>query len=1249
MRILAAITLLVGGSAALADGPSLPLSTIQAINKDGPGAFPMPVRVRGVVTYCDVNCRRLFIQDGESGMSAHIPADSRSLRPGQRVELAGKVASAGSFEADELRLIGDGRLPDPVAVMGDDFATRSTANVLVTLTGVIHWAATDGERLTLRIVAGHRSIRVCVLELLACTSNVESLVDAEVQVKGVSAVDQHGTDGEALLVQTSRDLEVTHAAPELPFHLPLSSSTLPVNSSHRIRISGKAAEGVRDGVLTLLVDKQAIRVVVPNDLVAHEGEQFDVVGFPSRREGQLFLDDVLIRGFAPAQHSPNVSLPIIQSIRELRRMPPSEIAAGYPVRLHATVTYFFKDALYVHDGHEGISVILPPKHPPVTPGSAAIVEGYLEKGEFAPSIRATRIDSIRERRWPESRLYGHEELLGGRADSQWVEIEATVRGPGNSEPGEAVLMLRFGPGAVPAHVAGVDPAALAHLYGATVRIHAVCGSSFNSRRQWTGLSFLVPGPDAIRTIHSAPPDLSVLTPMSIDSLSQFDPDRRPGEPVKISGRVISRRGNAIMVQDSTGGIIVELQPRQPGDAGDRVEVLGFLVRRANGWALEDSQCRLVAAAREAPGPVDVDPMQVAVGGYAATLIRVEATLLDQFPAGGDQVFLMQSVDSADGAHIIFPAVLAREQMTPELLALEPGTRLRVSGACGTPYDRSMIASFRMLLRDANDIEVVAKPSWWTATRAFGVVGITAAVAIVALAWVVTLRRRVHVQTDQISRRLKREAQLEARYRELFESAGDAIFALDAAGVLTDINQAGRILMGLAKGDSLLKAVTRESLPVARELLECVAPITREITLVGPDGPTVLEVSARPAVDSGSSTGVQAIARDLTQRRRIEADQRQAQKMEAIGRLAGGVAHDFNNLLTVINGNAEVLRTRLNKNDTGLVDEIARAGEHAATLTRQLLTFSRKEIVAPRILCPNSIISTLRKMLGRLLGARVELIADLDEEVGNIRIDPGQLEQVLVNLAINARDAMPTGGSLTIRTRAREDSVFIEVVDNGLGMDAATVKRAFEPFFTTKAAGEGTGLGLATVKSIVEQAGGSINVQSECGRGTAFIIEFPSVEERPMSPKSPVATPPPANREVILLVEDEPAVQLLERRVLEMGRYDVMVASSGEEALCLLDRHQGRIDLLVTDVVMPGMSGRELAEAVMRRHPGLPALFLSGYTPDEVLKQGIRSEATHFLQKPFTPSSLLAKVRDVLTSTSSWRSCFGETIADAVAN
>jgi PAS domain S-box-containing protein len=1073
-------------------------------------------------------------------------------------------------------------------------------------------------------------------------------VDAEIRVTGVCApvVDESGrAQGLILLAESVKSLSTVRPAPEQPFALPATPLTaVPDWSDHRIRVSGVAARPATDGWLTLAADGRTIQVAVRAGTVAREGERFDAVGFPIRRDGSLLLDDAIVRGYAPCRgQSPNAQptdelLPVIDSVSDLRRMSADELLRGHPVRLQATLTFHdpSERELFVHDGAEGIFVYPPKDGTRIPPGTIVLVEGYSDPGEFAPSIRAEKVTPLRPGPLPEARRYGYDELVGGREDCQWVEVEAVVRGTGRGPQGEAYLMLRFGPTTCPARIANTDPSTLRSLFGATVRVRAACGSQFNARRQWQGLVFFIPSTNAIEIRRRPPTDLDSLPTHTVESLAHFDPDRSVGEPVRLSGLIISRRQSSVVFQDATGGIAVDLQPRQPGVVGDQVEVQGFLVRRGSSWAVEDGLTRLVGGETEPVAVRHVSPREAASGGFGATLIRVDGVLVDQFPAGeGDHVFLLRSIGEDGGNPLFFPAVIPRHLLTPEQLDLRPGTSVRVVGVCAMPSERLMISAFRVILRDASDIEVVERPPWWTPRKALGVAIGVAVFAAIPLIWVMTLRRRVRTQTEQMRRRLLREAHLEAQYRELFESASDAVFALDATGGVTSMNNAGQKLTGLGVGDSFLDAVTPGSSFDARELLVCDQPMTREIGLARPEGVALLEVNSRPIVHAGASAGVQAIARDLTHRRRLEAELRQAQKLEAIGRLAGGVAHDFNNLLTVINGNAEVLRSRLPRGDTGLADEIVRAGEQAAALTRQLLTFSRKGVIAPKIIYPNETIEAVRKMLARLVGERVEVVTDLDEAVGTVKVDPSLLEQALLNLAVNARDAMPQGGKLTLRTRALPRHAQIEVVDTGVGMDAATRARIFEPFFTTKPAGEGTGLGLATVKSIVDQAGGTISVESEPGRGATFSLELPLCNDSP-APSSPTAdTPVPiANCEVILLVEDEPAVQLLERRVLEMGGYEVLVASSGEEALRILDAHTGRVDLLVTDVVMPGMSGRELAEHVALRRPGLRNLFLSGYTPDEVLRQGVRAEEAQFLQKPFTPSGLLTKVRDVLLRTGS---------------
>jgi PAS domain S-box-containing protein len=373
-------------------------------------------------------------------------------------------------------------------------------------------------------------------------------------------------------------------------------------------------------------------------------------------------------------------------------------------------------------------------------------------------------------------------------------------------------------------------------------------------------------------------------------------------------------------------------------------------------------------------------------------------------------------------------------------------------------------------------------------------------------------------------------------------------------------------------------------------------------------------------------------REEAERRKLEEQVRQSQKMEAVGRLAGGVAHDFNNLLTVINGCSELLLHEARPGDPAreLADEIRRAGEQAATLTKQLLAFGRRQIVAPAVLDLNDVVRDVERMLRRLIGEHIVLGVQLDPKGARVKADAGMMVQLLMNLAVNARDAMPEGGTLAVRTAATDGSVVLTVADTGIGMDAETKARVFEPFFTTKPAGEGTGLGLATAHTIVEQAGGMIAVESEPGHGTEFRIELPLCTDKDAAKiTTRVRRPDLRPKETILLVEDEDLVRSLAQRVLEGKGYRVFAAQCGADALDLFSTIPGRIDLLVTDVVMPGMGGRMVAERLRELQSDLRVLFMSGYTSDEVLRQGIEAERVHFLQKPFTPDGLFRKVRDVL--------------------
>ena len=391
---------------------------------------------------------------------------------------------------------------------------------------------------------------------------------------------------------------------------------------------------------------------------------------------------------------------------------------------------------------------------------------------------------------------------------------------------------------------------------------------------------------------------------------------------------------------------------------------------------------------------------------------------------------------------------------------------------------------------------------------------------------------------------------------------------------------------------------------------------------------------------------QAMLREMAERRQLQEQLQQAQKMEAIGQLAGGVAHDFNNLLTVIIGYSEFVLGGMKSEEPArvMIHEIKRAGERAESLTRQLLAFSRREVVQPRVLDLNVVLTDMQKMLRRMIGEDIDLTIALGSSLGQVKIDPGQIDQVVMNLAVNARDAMPRGGKLTIETRnvdldgahlrRHADAkpgryVALTVTDTGCGMDPATQTRIFEPFFTTKEVGKGTGLGLATVYGIVQQAEGHIEVCSEVGRGTAFKIYLPIVAAAPEPHLATHLRTVVLGNETVLLAEDEPHVRDLIMRVLREHGYTVLAASAGAEALRTAADYPGPIDLLLTDVVMPGVGGRELAERLTPARPAMRTLYLSGYTDDAVVRHGVLQAEANFLQKPFTPASLTSKVREVL--------------------
>ena len=518
---------------------------------------------------------------------------------------------------------------------------------------------------------------------------------------------------------------------------------------------------------------------------------------------------------------------------------------------------------------------------------------------------------------------------------------------------------------------------------------------------------------------------------------------------------------------------------------------------------------------------------------------------------------------------------------------------------------------------------------------------------------------VHTDIDDLKQAQEKIHQRERHLAAIIENSPDCVKVIAPDGTVLEMNAAGLAMVEATSSEQVIgKSVFGLLAPDYHERFRDLHEATgqgRRGTLtydaIGLKGRhrTIQSVAVPLVLEDGTTVHL-GIARDITEARILEEQFRQAQKMEAFGQLAGGVAHDFNNLLTIINGYSDLLLNSLPKSDPSweMIDEIHQAGQRSAGLTSQLLAFSRQQILAPRILSLNEVVVATEKMLRRLIGEDIRLTTTLETHLWAVLADPGQAEQVLLNLALNARDAMPQGGRLTIETvnveldetyvRTCKDAtvgpnVVLSVSDTGTGMAPDMMSKIFEPFFTTKEAGQGTGLGLATVYGIVQQSGGHVSVYSEVGLGTTFKVYLPKAEQP--SESSPAPSPILAlarGTETILLAEDEASVRVLTRKILTQCGYRVLEAADGEEALRVAAGHDEPIHLLITDVVMPGAGGRATAERLTEQYPGIRVIYLSGYTDDAVIRHGVLREGVDFIQKPFTPAALARKVRGVLDGT-----------------
>ena len=946
----------------------------------------------------------------------------------------------------------------------------------------------------------------------------------------------------------------------------------------------------------------------------------------------------------------------IEQLRELTR----QQAALFPeVCFHAVVTYYdpSNDDMFVQDATAGTWVDIEgmPKLD-LKVGDWVELRGVGKWPDFAPEVGKPRFRVLGRASLPIAPMVSFRQLNMTSTNSRRVQVEGTVLDA--TKQGEQVrLTLEVDGGTINVPIASAPGPIPANLVDARVRIQGVCGASNNKKNQLIAVRVCLPSLADLHVIEEGPGDPFSGPVHSISSILCYIPKKETGR-VKVQGVVTYWQvGRGLFIQDGNDGLFVESKQRAPLEVGDYVEVAGFpSVSQGLSPILKHAVFRSLPI-RVTVFPYLATALEVLQGEHDSELVSIKGQLLRVEDFHGQRLLTLDA-DSA-----IFEAGLSFPGQSTGLPPPEIGSLLELTGVCSIQTnEEGDPVGFLITLRSAQDIAILRTPSWWTFTLMLRMVAILAALVLGVALWVVFLKRQVAEKTESIRDSLQREAAARERYQELFENANDMVFTCDLEGYFSSLNKAGRRMTGCELPETLnmnlAQILAPEFAPLARQILQEASQEeqhTYEVEIVSKDNTRLrVDLGTRLVQRAGKPPEVQGIGRDITRHRRLEDQLRHAQKMEAAGRLAGGVAHDFNNLLTVISGFGQLVLARLDPTDPKYphIAELLKAADRGATLTRQLLAFSRQQVLQPQVLDLNNTLANINSMLRHLIGEDIEVVVVPGEDLGRVKADPGEIDQVILNLAVNARDAMPHGGKLTLQTEnvsideVRASShyplrpgqyVMLSVSDTGCGMDAETQKHIFEPFFTTKEQGKGTGLGLATVHGIVHQSGGFIYVYSELGGGSIFKIYLPRVDQVAEPAKSRQADDHHARgSETILVVEDEAMVRDLTLEVLKESGYTVISAERPDDALRISEQNQGSIDLLLTDVVMPGMSGLELAERLKPGRPKMKVLYVSGYTADAVARRGMSDPKTAFLQKPFAPGALVRKVREVLEAVNEQR-------------
>ena len=917
-------------------------------------------------------------------------------------------------------------------------------------------------------------------------------------------------------------------------------------------------------------------------------------------------------------------------------------AATFRVQITAVVTLHdtARGLTFVQDDSGGVFVVPAAGAAAIEPGQVVQVSGVAAMSPRGPAITAAafvvRGRAALPRPAPPAAAGALDALDGSLVALRGVVQRVDARGTGR----EAHLGTASGQVTVPlpGGQAGIAADAVVLVQGVLSLVRDAAGAV-----EWREVL-----PTAgIRVEQPAEADPFAAPLVRTTDLPRAMPVTGVSRRVKVSGVVTRfRPGRSLYLRTDTGPLYVETSGEEEVAPGARVEAVGFPAVDDFAPFLEEAAYRQVGMGPP-PEPVVATIAELVGGKFDAELVRVSATFLSSEEGRFEHTLVMQEGPTVFNAHVLIPSA----QGLPG--RLQPGERVQLTGICSVVVDTDRRPrSFRVLLRDGADVTVLASAPpppggggtpWWAYLSLLAAAG-----ALVAMGLVFRKRQD---QEETIRRQQAREAALKARFDDLFDRSSEVLVVHDRRGRVSTLNRAGEQATGYSREELRVLdpnwIFTPEYLDAIHEMLAGgadAAPRSFHTELMSRKGPRIpVDVHARVLVGDGQVVGITAIARDLSERERLENELRQAQKMEAVGRLATGIAHDFNNLITVLLGYSDELIEHVADDSEWKrpAQEIRRAAERASGLTQQLLSFSRRQASVPQTVDLGVTVAKMEDLVRRLLGPEIRLEFRLAPGLAPIRADASQMGQIVMNLVVNARDAMPEGGAITVETAnvtlgadnldvIPGPHVMLAVHDTGIGMSPEVRKRLFEPFFTTKETGQGTGLGLSMVHAIVRQSGGHLAVESEPGKGSTFRLYFPRLNEAAPPIAASIAPPVAAVKGagVVLLAEDDRSVRRLVTTELGRRGFTVIDAEDGRAALDLLKEHQDRVDILVTDVVMPRMNGVDLAAAAETLRPGLKVLFISGH-PERAGAGLDPTGRTNLLMKPFTADVLAARIKEMI--------------------